>query len=785
MIKNSIQSWDGHSSAEKEEFIKRKIGELEERVSGVPAAVEAAETALESAAAAATAAAAAAASSKGKYKKVETLPEASEETVGYIYMSPSETEGVYNLSYTEQNGDTYSWVSCGNTELDLTGYAKETDLNQLGQEVDEILPNFGQNEVVSNNILAPSLIIDETTKYIRRTDGVTIQATGGFGYTDYIEIPEEGLFTNSYASYSSYRAGVMYYDANKVFLGFLNNQALQRSAFEGARYVRINLGDPDNLTDPGYAVYIGTTAKPYDEYKEARELADGIVTTVKIADGAVTTDKIANGSVTTQKIVDGGVTKNKVDFLTRILHKSKNLLNPEECVLGYVNKSTGAVVTNTDKRYATGFIPVDADGLLSNAISTYGTAGGYAVYDKDKQYLRGDFFSNPYSYQAGDAFYRATIKTEGLGETLYFVKGTDVPAYSPYFEPYYTYELSEDIIIPEPESVPSYEPAISLAGKPGKKGTGDTLSNETISLDDYPKYIKLCFNLSAVGKITSFEQIDLGVGKDTQNGTFLRVDGTNIYFCRYYQGNVHYLFTQAHGLTITDFVDISAYMDDGEMTARVATFGGVFKHTFTKQIDMESYGIPFVTANENTALTGFSFRAAGVRFRLPIWIIGDSYCSWYSQRWPKQLSVSFDVKDFLLDGLAGGNSEQMYSELQKLLNYGTPKFLVWCLGMNDDFVNWNGTYQTVKALCEEKGITLVLQTIPWPENNASMAAQKALINAEIKASGLRYFDGYAAVSSDENGTWYAGYCADEVHPTVEGAKAMAARFLADFPEILQ
>lgn len=135
MIKNAIQSWDGHSAAEKEEYIKRKIGELEEQVSGVPAAIEAAETAVESAAAAAIAAAAAAASSKGKYKKVETLPEASEETVGYIYMSPSETEGVYNLSYTEQNGDTYSWVSCGNTELDLTGYATTDELSQLGQKL--------------------------------------------------------------------------------------------------------------------------------------------------------------------------------------------------------------------------------------------------------------------------------------------------------------------------------------------------------------------------------------------------------------------------------------------------------------------------------------------------------------------------------------------------------------------------------------------------------------------------------------------------------------------------
>ena len=138
MIKNAIQSWDGHSAAEKEKFIKRKIGELEEKASAIPAAIEAAEAAVESADAAATAAAAAAASARGKYKKVESLPEASEETVGYIYMSPSELDGVYNLFYTEQNGDEYSWVPCGTTELELEGYATKDEVSQLGQEIDAV-----------------------------------------------------------------------------------------------------------------------------------------------------------------------------------------------------------------------------------------------------------------------------------------------------------------------------------------------------------------------------------------------------------------------------------------------------------------------------------------------------------------------------------------------------------------------------------------------------------------------------------------------------------------------
>lgn len=36
MIKNSIQNWDGHSAAEKEEYIKRKLGEIENSLGAVP-----------------------------------------------------------------------------------------------------------------------------------------------------------------------------------------------------------------------------------------------------------------------------------------------------------------------------------------------------------------------------------------------------------------------------------------------------------------------------------------------------------------------------------------------------------------------------------------------------------------------------------------------------------------------------------------------------------------------------------------------------------------------------
>ena len=139
-----------------------------------------------------------------------------------------------------------------------------------------------------------------------------------------------------------------------------------------------------------------------------------------------------------------------------------------------------------------------------------------------------------------------------------------------------------------------------------------------------------------------------------------------------------------------------------------------------------------------------------------------------------------NIKDFFLDGFAGIGSENLFNELERCLNYGTPKFLLWCAGMNDTYTTWSKYFEQLGNICKVKGITLVLQTIPWPTDG-----DKSDINNAIKASGYRYFDGYAAVSSDANGTWYTGYNADGTHTTEAGAVAMANRFLLDFPEILQ
>lgn len=82
---------------------------------------------------------------KEEYVTVATLadrPAASASTLGKIYMVGPDANNQYDKYYTSFDGTTYSWVSAGTTEIDLTTYAKQTDLDQLeaevGQEVDNI-----------------------------------------------------------------------------------------------------------------------------------------------------------------------------------------------------------------------------------------------------------------------------------------------------------------------------------------------------------------------------------------------------------------------------------------------------------------------------------------------------------------------------------------------------------------------------------------------------------------------------------------------------------------------
>ena len=145
-----------------------------------------------------------------------------------------------------------------------------------------------------------------------------------------------------------------------------------------------------------------------------------------------------------------------------------------------------------------------------------------------------------------------------------------------------------------------------------------------------------------------------------------------------------------------------------------------------------------------------------------------------------QLINTYGVDNFAIIAQAGDDFSDIWASLTASLNYGTPKYLVCCIGMNTAYPATYYEYmKRLEIVCGQKGIELILCTIPYPENGT-----KEGINNIVRASGHRYIDLYASVSSDDQGTWYPGYCDDGVHPTLIGAKAMAARIMLDLQEIL-
>lgn len=113
---------------------------------------------------------------------VDSLPTASADTAGFIYMVKSTGD----LSVTEATGGSYAWVPAGNVaSLNLDGYATEEELSQLGQEVTDIqeeLPNKANVDGVYETLVsggALSLVAKTTVESEFTFDQIPAAAADG------------------------------------------------------------------------------------------------------------------------------------------------------------------------------------------------------------------------------------------------------------------------------------------------------------------------------------------------------------------------------------------------------------------------------------------------------------------------------------------------------------------------------------------------------------------------------------------------------------------------------
>lgn len=273
-----------------------------------------------------------------------------------------------------------------------------------------------------------------------------------------------------------------------------------------------------------------------------------------------------------------------------------------------------------------------------------------------------------------------------------------------------------------------------------------------------------------------------GAGKEF-NSAWMDIDKEYVKVYRSREDNL--VKSISHGLTPKGKLNVSIdYGDGSDAQASVSMMAN--GQVFDFQVVWYGGGEPAIE-NKGSKAVEATIRFFPQDASSKVWVIGDSYIDWINpERWPYYI-FNMGHKSWLADHLSGSNSRQMLASFKNDIKFGTPDYVCWFMGMNDpnDGVEapaetWLACVKEFISICEENGITPILATIPSvPSHNHSEKARW------VRDSGYRYIDMAKAVLKDEaSSEWNDGLLStDNIHPSVAGAKALALKVLADFPEI--
>lgn len=386
----------------------------------------------------------------------------------------------------------------------------------------------------------------------------------------------------------------------------------------------------------------------------------------------------------------------------------------------------------------------------------------YALLEGDKSTIIGgkpvEVASGNPTISSGEASYIAFSRANTSVGNPCIVKGT-------------TLTDEDGIIIPEWLSIHTQN----------RKYQNMTFNGSTVVASD-----KVCSLKSGIisfsGTFDSFTQLDIVLTtQDRTQGTVLRLNVTPTGIGLLLNGNL--IRGEDHGLSITDTLNVKfEWFYDGTVKVMLYTTNGRKAFTYEGAY-IGSWYFPFIYLGGTNAVAKTSFTSH--ELRKPTYVFGDSYLSYGGDRWGKYVDEM--STNALVNAYAGETSEKAYRDLETVLAMGIPKYLVWCLGMNDGSdtdentpsANWVTYRDKVIEKTKEIGCELIFATIPTVPNINHEGK-----NAWIRNSGYRYIDFAQAVGASANGTWYDGLLSsDNVHPTGSGAVVLGGRVLTDFPEL--
>lgn len=695
---------------------------------------------------------------KQLYAIITALDASGYKIVGIATPSTNPSTPSYKVAYLAGAGEYpyFGDLTVGYNELALLVYSngnwvKVSTSIKVSKQVDDLLYRIAKTNFYNPN---DTDIVDG---YYLDVNGDLVE-NANYLVTGYIPFTASmGKMIPSVAGNDMSGAGgfLVLYDSDKqVVATYQENDVNGIATWEdGVSYVRFSIMGPQR---GAIQVEVGTEITTYMAFGSVFISEDVTINGGSLADGTVLGEAIAAGVISPEKCT---------------FFKS-NLFNPddEDVAEGYYLDNGGNLQPNA-AWLATGYIPFASGKMCASVDGTDASGGGYIVlYDRNKTRVasyQSSLSHNVATWEDNVAYVRFSLYDYTRGKIQ--VEPGDTPTDF--------VEYGKPVLAPEYSAT---SPMVdSILGEDASRVVSASITDGgSVSITNFPYHIKKGLCMSASADITSFNTIYIGKGYQQYRGDWLKIDGTHIVL-QHYESSVSDVSSVAHGLTISTFLRVSMSSDaSGALHVVLNTLGGVFQCVFDN-FGFEANYAPFLRS-AGSLLTNVVLTAGNMDFRCPVWACGDSYFGVYEGRWPGWMK-EFGYFNFLINGLAGQSSPGAYNDLKRMLSFGTPKYLIWCLGMNDTDANFVENFDKVKALCSQRGITMIGATVPTvPSRN------KESISAYVRASGIRYIDFYKAVGTNSSGNWYYGYLdSDGVHPSIAGAKALATQVLVDFPELMQ
>ena len=291
--------------------------------------------------------------------------------------------------------------------------------------------------------------------------------------------------------------------------------------------------------------------------------------------------------------------------------------------------------------------------------------------------------------------------------------------------------------------------------------------------------IKHNYEIVFKGEIIKFDTLIIGKGKEGYLSSYLVITRDSVILNN--STNVKTSTSYKHNLKLEGNLTVNI---NRKLDSTIITLVNQ-QETLSITADFAGMGHPFIeSVGSIINVNSFDFNCDD--YYSDVFIFGDSYVNIAAPtRWP--FYINNKGYKFLCDGLPGGSSVHSYDFVCSAFSAHKPKYLVWCLGMNDGSdgklgasCEWKLYVEKVMDLCAKNNVTLILATIP-----SVYQIDNTKKTHFVKKSGYRFIDFDKAVS-DGKGNWKEGMLSsDGIHPTAEGAEALAEEFLKSFPEIKQ